>query len=165
MQPRAITDADLPAVLSLNEDSVRELSPLDEQRLRYIVALAHSSLLLERDGEVLAFAIAIAPGTDYDSRNYARLSECFARFLYLDRIAVTAAARRQGLGALLYDSLEQLAQPFGRMVCDVNVEPPNEPSLAFHAARGYEPIERLQHAEKTVVLLSKELGGDSPAPG
>ena len=160
MEPRAITDADLPAVLSLNQDSVLELSPLDQQRLRYILALAHRSLLLERDGEVLAFAIAIAPGTDYDSRNYARLSERFARFLYLDRIAVAATARRQGLGALLYDSLEQLAQPFGRMVCDVNVEPPNEPSLAFHAARGYQPIERLQHAEKTVVLMSKELAGD-----
>jgi predicted GNAT superfamily acetyltransferase len=160
MEPRAITDADLPAVLSLNQDSVRELSPLDLQRLRYILALAHRSLLLERNGEVLAFAIAIAPGTDYNSRNYARLGERFSRFLYLDRIAVAATARRQGLGAQLYDLLEQLAQPFGRMVCDVNVEPPNEPSLAFHAARGYEPVERLQHAEKTVVLLSKELAGD-----
>jgi uncharacterized protein len=165
MQPRAITDADLPAVLALNQDSVRELSPLDEQRLRYILALAHRSLLIERDGEVLAFAIAIAPGADYDSRNYARLSERFSRFLYLDRIAVAAAARRQGLGARLYDSLERLAQPFGRMVCDVNVEPPNEPSLAFHAARGYRPIERLQHAEKTVVLLSKELADERAAPG
>jgi uncharacterized protein len=158
MEPRAITDADLPAVLSLNQHSVRELSPLDRGRLRYILALAHRSLLLERDGEVLAFAIAIAPGADYDSRNYARLSERFARFLYLDRIAVAAAARRQGLGALLYDSLERLAQPFERMVCDVNVEPRNDASLAFHVARGYREVGQLEHGTlKTVALMSKQL--------
>ena len=45
------------------------------------------------------------------------------------------------------------------MVLDVNVIPPNEPSLAFHAARGYQPLEHVQHADKTVVLMSRELGG------
>jgi uncharacterized protein len=160
MQLREATDADQPALLELNQDSVQELSPLDAERLRYILALAHRSVVVERDGEVLAFAIAIAPGTDYDSRNYARLSERFERFLYLDRIAVAAGARRQGLGAMLYDALEDAARPFGRMVCDVNVQPPNEPSLAFHAARGYQPLEELAHAEKKVVLMSKELDGD-----
>jgi uncharacterized protein len=158
MQVRELTDADRPAVLELNERSVLELSPLDDERLRYILALAYRSVVVERDDDVLAFAIAIAPETEYDSRNYARLSERFQRFLYLDRIAVATGARRRGLGAMLYDALEQAAQPFGRMVCDVNVEPPNEASLAFHAARGYQPLEQLTHAEKRVVLLSKELG-------
>jgi predicted GNAT superfamily acetyltransferase len=158
MQLRELTDADRPAVLELNERSVLELSPLDDERLRCILALAYRSVVVERDGDVLAFAITIAPQAGYDSRNYARLSERFERFLYLDRIAVGAGARRQGLGAMLYDALEQAAQPFGRMVCDVNVEPPNEASLAFHAARGYQPLEQLAHAKKRVVLLSKELG-------
>lgn len=159
MTLREIEPRDHAAVLALNEDSVLELSPLDEERLRCILALSHRALLVERDGEVLAFAIAIAPGADYDSRNYARLSELYDSFLYLDRIAVAAGARRQGLGAMLYDAIEDSARELGRMVLDVNVEPPNEPSLAFHAARGYQPLERLEHAEKTVVLMSKELGG------
>jgi predicted GNAT superfamily acetyltransferase len=158
MRLREVTPADRPDLLRLNEDSVFELSPLDDARLQYILALAHRNLLIERDGEVLAFAIAIAPGADYDSRNYARLSALFDRFLYLDRIAVSESVRRQGLGAMLYDEVEQLALPFQRVVCDVNVVPPNEPSLAFHRARGYRPIERLEHAEKTVELMSKELG-------
>jgi hypothetical protein len=159
MQLRELTDADLPAVLELNQASVVELSPLDEQRLRYILALAYRSVVVDHDGGVRAFAIAIAPGTDYDSRNYARLGERFERFLYLDRIAVAAGARRQGLGAMLYDMIEQAARPFGRIVCDVNIEPPNDVSLAFHAARGYLPLEELAHAEKRVVLMGKELGG------
>ena len=159
MRVRDITPADHAAVLALNQASVLELSPLDEQRLRYILALAHRSLLIERDGETIAFAIAVAPDTDYDSRNYARVGELFERFLYLDRIAVAEHARRQGLGAMLYDAIEDAARAFGRMVLDVNVIPPNEPSLAFHAARGYQPLEHVQHADKTVVLMSRELGG------
>ncbi len=159
MQLREVGPDDHAALLALNADSVLELSALDEPRLRYILALAHRSLLVERDGETLAFAIAIAPGADYDSANYARLGELFERFLYLDRIAVAQSARRQGLGGMLYDAIEEDARAFGRMVLDVNVEPPNEPSLAFHAARGYQPLEQLEHAEKTVVLMSKELGG------
>jgi predicted GNAT superfamily acetyltransferase len=154
---RELTDADLPRVLELNQDSVQELSALDGTRLRYILALAHRAFVVADEDDVLAFAIAIAPGTNYDSRNYARLSERFERFLYLDRIAVAASARRQGLGAMLYDTIEDAARAFGRMVCDVNIEPRNDASLAFHAARGYEPLEELTHADKRVVLLSKEL--------
>jgi predicted GNAT superfamily acetyltransferase len=156
---RELQRADHPRVLELNQASVQELSPLDEQRLQYILALAHRSLVAERDDrEVVAFALAVAPGTDYDSRNYTTLSEMFESFLYLDRIAVADSARRQGLGAALYDAMEQAAAPFGRMVCDVNIEPRNDASLAFHAARGYREVGKLVHGDvKTVALMSKEL--------
>jgi predicted GNAT superfamily acetyltransferase len=91
---REATRADWPALLAVNAASVRELSPLDEQRLRYILALAHRSLVVERAGEVVGFAVAIAPGTEYDSRNYGWFGERYERFLYLDRIAVAAPLRR-----------------------------------------------------------------------
>jgi predicted GNAT superfamily acetyltransferase len=155
---RTLERSDWPAVLELNEASVRELSPLDEARLQYILELAHDALVVDREGEVAAFAIAIAPGTAYDSANYRWFAERYERFLYLDRIAVGAAHRRHGLGALLYDAMEQAARPFGQMVCDVNVRPRNEASLGFHAARGYEDIGRLEHGEvKTVALMRRQL--------
>lgn len=155
-----MTREDWPTVLALNEASVRELSPMDEPRLGFILDLAHRSLVAEDGGEVAAFAIAVAPGTGYDSANYRWFSERYERFLYLDRIAVARAHRRRGLGALLYDAMEQAARPFERMVCDVNVEPRNDASLAFHLARGYEDIGRLEHGTvKTVALMRKELGG------
>jgi uncharacterized protein len=155
---REATRADWSALLALNAASVRELSPLDEERLKYILALAHRSLVVERSSEVVAFAVAIAPGAAYDSNNYGWFGERYERFLYLDRIAVAAAQRRQGIGAQLYDAMEQAAAPFERMVCDVNIDPPNDASLAFHAFRGYLQVGRLQHgATKTVALLSKEL--------
>jgi uncharacterized protein len=156
---RVLEPRDHERVLELNQASVQELSALDEQRLQYILALAHRSLVATSDdGNVLAFALAIAPSTDYDSLNYTTLSEMFESFLYLDRIAVADSARRKGLGAALYDAMEAAAAPFGRMVCDVNIEPRNDASLAFHTARGYREVGELSHGDvKTVALMSKEL--------
>jgi predicted GNAT superfamily acetyltransferase len=161
MRLRDLERGDAPRLLALNAASVRVLSPLDEQRLEYILALAHRSLVVEHDGEVVAFALAIAPGAPYDSRNYSWFSERYERFLYLDRIAVDAPMRRHGLGGQLYDAMEETAASFERMVCDVDIEPPNDVSLAFHAARGYRQVGSLAHGTlKTVALFSKEL-----APG
>jgi hypothetical protein len=162
---RALQRADHPRVLELNQASVQELSPLDEPRLQYILALAHRSLVAASDdGRVIAFALAIAPGTDYDSLNYTTLGEMFESFLYLDRIAVAGSTRRKGLGAALYDAMEAAAAPFARIVCDVNIEPRNDASLAFHAARGYREVGELSHGEeKTVALMSKELRAPDPA--
>jgi uncharacterized protein len=160
---RELTPADWPRVLELNLASVQALSELDEQRLRWILSLAHRSLVVEDDGEVVAFALAIASGTDYDSDNYRWFTARYERFLYLDRIAVDASLRRRGVGAQLYDAMETAAASFGRMVCEVNLLPRNDVSLAFHAARGYGEVGQLAHGEeKLVSLLSKESGQTPP---
>jgi predicted GNAT superfamily acetyltransferase len=159
MTLRRATQSDWPRLLELNAASVRELSPLDEDRLRCILAVAHDCLVVVAGaGEVVGFAIAIAPGAPYDSANYRWFGERCERFLYLDRIAVSAEHRRHGVGARLYDAMERAAAPFERMVCDVNIQPRNDASLAFHAARGYREIGQLAHgSDKTVALMSKEL--------
>jgi predicted GNAT superfamily acetyltransferase len=160
---RELTPADWPRVLELNLASVQALSELDEQRLRWILSLAHRSLVVEDDGEVVAFALAIASGTDYDSDNYRWFTARYERFLYLDRIAVEESLRRRGVGAQLYDAMEAAAASFGRMVCEVNLLPRNDVSLAFHAARGYGEVGQLAHGEeKLVSLLSKELEQTPP---
>jgi uncharacterized protein len=158
MPTSEITRADWPQLLSLNRASVRELSELDEPRLEWILSFAYRAFVVEHEGEVAAFAVAIAPGTPYDSANYRWFSEHYRRFLYLDRVVVAESLRRRGIGAQLYDAIEAAAQPLERMVCEVNVLPANEPSLAFHAARGYVEIERVAHGQtKVVAMLSKEL--------
>ncbi len=158
MKLRELTRADWPAALALNLASVRELSELDEQRLEWISSLAHRRLAVENEGELVAFALAIASGTTCDSQNYRWFGARFERFLYLDRVVVAAPLRRRGIGTRLYDAMEAAAGRFDRMVCDVNVLPPNHASLAFHAARGYTEVGRLAHGqEKVVALLSKDL--------
>jgi len=158
MTLREVTRPDWPALLALNAASVRELSELDQARLQGILSLSHRSLVAESDGAVVAFALVIAPGSAYDSRNYRWFSDRFERFMYLDRVVVADGQRRRGIATRLYDAMEDTAAPFGRMVCDVNVRPPNDASLAFHGARGYLEVGRLAHgSEKVVALMSKEL--------
>jgi predicted GNAT superfamily acetyltransferase len=56
------------------------------------------------------------------------------------------------------NAMESAAEPFERMVCEVNVLPLNQVSLAFHTSRGYLEIGRLEHeAAKVGALMSKEL--------
>jgi uncharacterized protein len=161
MLVRPLERADWAAVIALNQDSVSELSDLDPQRLEFLLGRAHSAMVVEDAGAVVAFALAIAPGTDYDSLNYRWFSERYERFLYLDRIAVERRLRRRGIGARLYDEMERAAAAFQRMVCEVNLEPANEASLAFHRRHGYRELGRLRHPEKLVVLMAKELGADA----
>jgi uncharacterized protein len=165
MKLREIRRADWPTLLELNGASVRELSELDEQRLESLLSWAQRGLAVEHDGAVVAFALAIAPGTPYDSDNYRWFGTRFERFLYLDRIAVSDAMRRRGIGGLLYDAMEATAAGFERMVCEVNLRPPNEASLAFHGSRGYVEVGRLEHpGGKLVALLTKELAASGRQP-
>ncbi len=158
MRVRALSDDDVEAVLSLNEESVWALSPLDGDALDEHRKRAAHLVVCELDDAVAAFAIAYAPGTTYDSINYRWHSERFADFLYLDRIAVSQQFRRRGIASALYGHMEAAAVPRGRMVCEVNSEPPNLESLAFHQARGYRRIGFLTQLDgHETVMLEKTL--------
>jgi uncharacterized protein len=149
---------DLREVLELNEESVKALSPLDRAGLERHQQLADVSVVWHTDGQVMAFAFAFAPGSTYESINYRWHGDRFTDFLYLDRIAVSSRARRTGIASKIYDYIEALAAPHGRMVCEVNSDPPNEESLAFHDKRGYRPIGRLRQTDgHETVMLEKPL--------
>lgn len=155
---RPIADGDIGAVLALNEESVWALSPLDAERLTRHRAEAAHLLVAELDGQVAAFAIAYAPGSSYDSINYAWHGERFEDSLYLDRIAVSPDFRRRGVATALYDEIEHRAKEHGRMVCEVNSHPPNVESLAFHVNRGYREIGHLTQLDgHETVMLEKPL--------
>ena len=85
-----MTDDDVDAVLALNEESVKALSPMVPTTSRSTVSLTPYASVCEVDSEVAAFAIAYPPGTSYDSVNYLWHADRFDDFLYLDRIAVRA---------------------------------------------------------------------------
>ena len=159
MHLRAMTDADTYAVLSLNASTVDVTGPLDQDRLARLRALAVRADVVEVDGWVAAFALVLPPGTDYDSPNYAWFAQRYADdFLYLDRVVVSEVNRRAGIGGLIYDAAEADARQRGRLACEVNAEPPNEASLAFHARRGYVEAGRLTHdTGKVTAMLVKDL--------
>lgn len=187
MRIRPATAADLPAILALNAESEWAMTPLDAGQLDELIAITELALVAAAGtgqagddgtphvpadqatatagaggaagGEVIGFALGLAPGQPYDSANYRWFEERYASFVYLDRIAIGVAHRRRGVGAALYDVMEIHAGPSGRMLCEVNLVPPNEGSLAFHRARGYDEVGTLEHpGGKVVVMLAKELG-------
>ncbi len=150
--------ADLSRVLELNEASVQALSPLDRAGLERHFRVATTAVVYQNGDDVVGFAFAFAPRTPYESINYRWHSDRFPDFLYLDRIAVSADHRRHGIGSALYDSIEAIATAHGRMVCEVNSDPPNDESLSFHDQRGYCPVGWLRQADgHETVMLEKPL--------
>jgi uncharacterized protein len=155
---RPVSDADVDAVLDLNERNVVWLAPLDRARLDRLRGWADRFDVLESDGEVAGFVITFAAGTPYDSENYRWFTERYGEsFYYLDRIVLHEDHRRKGLGGFVYDAVEHLARPHGRLVLEVNLVPRNEVSLAFHAARGFVEVGRLGDDEHRVALMEKTL--------
>jgi len=159
---RPIEPRDHAAVLELNHRNVALLAPMDDQRLAQLMTWADRADVIQaqtdeaQTDEVAGFVFTFAPGTAYDSENYLWFSKHRGDgFYYLDRIVLADSHRRLGLGRRVYDELEQVAAAHGRMVLEVNVEPANEPSLAFHYARGYVDVAELGEPGKRVVLMEK----------
>ncbi len=172
---RPIEGSDLPAVLALNNDWVPEVSELDAERLEHI--LGESSLALvasdPEGGELLGVVIVMGPGADYDSPNYRFFADAFAAdgaagdFRYVDRIIVSTAAHRRGVGRLLYGAVFDHASEQGvpQVTCEVNVEPPNPVSMAFHGTLGFVEVGRQSNygGEVVVALLSAPVD-ERPGP-
>ncbi|HSV41108.1 MAG TPA: GNAT family N-acetyltransferase, partial [Nocardioidaceae bacterium] len=137
---RPVIVDDVHQVLELNHRNVELLAPMDAVRLSELQVLADRCDVVDVDGAFAGFVITFGPGATYDSENYRWFAGRHDDFYYLDRIVLHEDFRRQGLGAFVYDELEQRARTHGRMLLEVNVEPPNEGSLAFHRNRGYEDL-------------------------
>jgi predicted GNAT superfamily acetyltransferase len=144
-------------VLDLNARNVALLAPLDEPRLAQLLGWADRADVVEYEEQVVGFVLAFAPGTSYDSENYRWFGKRYEDFYYLDRIVLDDAVRRLGLGRRVYAALEDVAREHGRMVVEVNLDPPNEPSLAFHRSRGYVEVATLGGPGKSVLLMEKSL--------
>lgn len=154
---RPLRETDVADVLALNHVNVVALSPLDESRLADLRGLADRFDVLDVDGALAGFVVTFASGTPYDSPNYGWFSARYDRFYYLDRIVLAEDFRRRGLGGFVYDEVERVASPYGRLCLEVNLVPRNEGSLAFHAARGYVEVGRIGDDAHLVSLMEKSL--------
>jgi uncharacterized protein len=155
---RPMNDDDVDFVVALNKELEWAAAPMDADRLAMLRKEGELCIIVDDVDGPAAFAITLGPGTSYDSVNYLWFCGHFKEFLYLDRILVAEHARRRGIGTLVYDAMEDHARAYGRMVCEVNSDPPNDPSLAFHFGRGYQERghQRMLDGHE-VVLLEKPL--------
>ncbi|MEM1314057.1 MAG: GNAT family N-acetyltransferase [Pseudomonadota bacterium] len=156
IDPAGIRDAS--PLLALNRAHEAELSPLTAPELR---GLVETSFLALAAPDAAAFLIAFDQDAPYASPNFLWFKARLPRFVYVDRIAVAAQARGRGLARALYDALFDAARAAGHdaVVCEVNAEPPNPASDAFHAALGFEIVgeARLADRGKTVRYFRRGL--------
>lgn len=112
-----------------------------------------------RVGDADALLLAFDQDAAYDNPNFNWFKARYPRFVYVDRIVVSAAARGRGLARALYRDLFARAAGYERVVCEVNADPPNPASDAFHAALGFEAVgsARLPGTDKTVRYFSRPL--------
>jgi len=69
---------------------------------------------------------------------------------------------RRGFGASLYEDLARWSRGrTPRLACEVNLRPPNEPSMRFHRGQGFVPVgmQETDGGNKTVSLMVRELHG------
>lgn len=128
------------AVLALNNAFAMELSPLNAGELRRLLDRAFYA---RRVGDLEAFLIALdEKHPTYASPNYLWFRARQSKFVYVDRIAVAKAARKKGHARLLYADLIEQARTAGHdsIVCEVNQDPPNPASDAFHQALGFPQV-------------------------
>jgi predicted GNAT superfamily acetyltransferase len=156
---------DLEAVLALNAGNELETSPLDASGLQALLDQAFHVGLCDQGRE--AFLIAFDERASYSSPNYRWFRERYPRFVYVDRIIVSAKARGRGLARALYRELFEVAAAAGHslVTCEVNVRPPNPASQAFHASLGFREVGRGGAADgsKIVSYLVRALDGATPS--
>lgn len=153
---RDLGAADYDRVLALNDGAVPNVNAIPRERLAFLHgASVYCRVAVDASG-VAGFLLALDERANYDSPNYRYFRDRYARFVYVDRIVVDPARRGQGIGRLLYEDLfHTVGADVPRIACEVNLEPPNPGSLAFHEQLGFSGVaEQLtERGSKRVCLM------------
>ena len=150
---------DLDALLALSNAHEKEIGTFTKAAFAELVAFSfRTRMTCEGD----AFLIALSEWAPENAPNFRWFADRFPRFVYIDRVVVREASRKRGLGKLLYDDVIEAARRGGHthICCEVNIDPPNPASDAFHAKMGFREIGRayLPDRGKTVRYLMRDLG-------
>ncbi|MGB3831988.1 MAG: GNAT family N-acetyltransferase [Mesorhizobium sp.] len=155
-----VSAADEAAVLALNNAHAEELSWLEPGRLSFLLGQAFYA---RRIGALEAFIMTFDQDAAYDSPNFLWFRARYPRFVYVDRVVVAAAARGRGHARRLYEDLFGHAERAGHalVTCEVNSDPPNPASDAFHAALGFGEVGEaaIHGGEKRVRYFVRGVGG------
>ncbi|HWA00104.1 MAG TPA: GNAT family N-acetyltransferase [Caulobacterales bacterium] len=133
-----ITPEDHAWILELSRANEIETSALDASKLEALVQSSFVAVALPQ----AAYLIAFDQDAAYDSPNFQWFRARMPRFVYVDRIVVSSQERGGGIGRAFYEGVFDAAREakHDRVVCEVNFDPPNLASDAFHEALGFQEV-------------------------
>lgn len=139
MDIRDIQPADLPALLALNNAEAAAVNAQTPEGLEALLARAWAARMMA-DGS--GFLVAFDAATPPQGPNHAWFTARESSFAYVDRVVVRADSRRRGVARTLYADVERLAaaERMEVLCCEVNLDPPNPASLAFHERLGFAAV-------------------------
>jgi predicted GNAT superfamily acetyltransferase len=156
--PVPISQLDRAALLALNNAHARELSPLTAAAFD---TLLEQSIHASGIADPLAFVLAFDERAEITGPNFAWFKARYPRFVYIDRVVVAANGRGRGMASALYADVEEFARRNGHAIlcAEVNSDPPNPISDAFHERCGFETVGTATLADRgrTVRYLVKVL--------
>ena len=154
----ALTLADVPRLVELNDAASPAVPITSETQMAALLGAAGFTLAARDDDTLVGFVIGMHPGAEYASENYRFFDARSVDFLYVDRIVIDGERRGAGIGRALYEAVFDLARTGGlrEVTCEVNLDPPNPESLAFHARLGFARVgeQETKNGSVTVVLLA-----------
>jgi len=157
---RNIVGTDVTRVLEINNANTPAVSELTMDELESDLRNSLHALAIENEqGEVCAFCVTFTPDAQDAGNNHQWFAERYQGFVYLDRIAIDSNHQSRGLGALLYQSVEQHmldSAEYSLLCCEVNLEPPNPGSIRFHKRIGFTEVgQHSPHQGYVVSMLQK----------
>jgi predicted GNAT superfamily acetyltransferase len=158
----SLREIDLASICRLNNQFGAETSLLTEAEMSRLIGMSFYGKAAVGDSieSPDAVLIALDQAAPYDNPNFDFFRSRHASFVYIDRMITATRAQKRGLGRRLYEDLFEKAREAGQEIvgCEVNLDPPNPASDAFHERLGFEEVGRatLQNG-KTVRYLEFRL--------
>lgn len=139
---RPLSLEDLEEVTRLNNQATPAVPTQTVGEMSDLIDICDLAVVAEHEGRVMGFLVGVEPGKPYQSENYRFFESQRVPHFYIDRIVLAEEARGQGWGRELYSEVFRQAAQRGyqRVTCEVNLQPPNPASLAFHEAMGFVPV-------------------------
>lgn len=154
----ALSAADIPRLVELNDAAAPAVPITSEAQMAVLLEAAGFTLAAREGDTLIGFVIGMRAGSDYPSENYRFFDARSSDFLYVDRIVIDGSRRGAGTGRALYSAVFELARVDGmrEVTCEVNLDPPNPESLAFHSRLGFRRIgeQATKNGSVTVALLA-----------
>lgn len=145
----------------INEEGLPGVGKISEEAMADLLSLCELAVGAFSQGALVGFVLCLLPGTRYGSPNYAWFHQRLGAFLYVDRIAVGAAARDRGVGTALYRRVFAHGDSLGLPVtAEVSLAPPNPGSMRLHGRHGFDQVGRLDHTHQAVAMMLRPVQGD-----